>query len=423
MFVYDDAMLAGVIEAIGAVEVKTMTRRQLESAIAALQSVESAAVAQRLSAMAALDSLRDGGLSSSTIARSSGKASAAKARRDQRTADRLREMPKTARLLAEGEITAEHAEAAAEAAARVGDAGKADDALARRADVPADLFGTQARGWADENEPRDAAEGRARRQRRNRKAVVGKDKADGSWSLYVTTEQSEGRELQGLITAEADRLFRQDGGRENPARERSDEQRRFDALANLIRRGADGAGPSSQPNPKHQGVVVIPLTSYLDPEHATGDLIGAGPLPRAAVQRILCRGGLDAVIVDDHGNPLWAGRTARTANAHQWRALVMRDGGCVVCGADPSRCEAHHLVWWSEHGDTDITNLVLLCTHHHHELHDHDLQLVKRDGVWRLGPRAAPGPAPPRRGARRRGRRPSGTGRKRNTPAPVLTTR
>ena len=423
MFVSSVAhMLAGVIDTIQAVDVEAMTRRQLEDVIGGLQSVESAAAARRLMAMAALDGLADGGLPSDSAARSKGKASAKKAKRDKQTADALREMPKTAQKLADGEITPEHAHAAADAATRVGDAGKADDALADEADVPADLFGNRARTWANDNEDPTKAETRAKRQRANRKAVFGKDKHDGSWSIYATTETSEGRELQDLIEAEADRLYREDGGRENPLRERTDDQRRFDALANLIRRGATGETAGSRPHPKYQGVVTIPIESYLDPDHADGELIGSGPLPRAVVQRILCDAGLDVTIVDHLGNPLWAGRTSRTANAHQWRALVVRDGGCVVCGAEPSRCEAHHLTWWSRGGVTDITNLVLLCSRHHHELHDHDLDLTKIGSTWQLRPRNRAGPEPPpRRTGRRSARHASRAGRKRNTPASAST--
>jgi hypothetical protein len=409
-------MLAGVIDTIQAVAVDAMTRRQLEAAIAELQSVESAAVARRLDAMAALDGLGDGGLPSESVARSAGKSSARKAKRDRKTAEALREMPKTAQKLAAGEITAEHAEAIAEAAERVGDAATVDAELSTKADVPADLFSTRAREYADKHESRDKAEARAQRQRRNRKAIFGNDKTDGSWSLYATTDTSEGRELRGLIDAEADRLFRDDGGRDNPVRDRTDDQRRFDALANLIRRGASGgAALTGRPHHRFQGVVSIPLASYLDPEHATGELIGTGPLPRAVVQRILCDAGLDLAIVDPTGNPLWAGRNARTVTAQQWRSLVVRDGGCVICGADPTRCEAHHIIWWSHGGPTDITNLVLLCTHHHHQLHDHELTLARRNGTWHLQPRARPGPEPP--GHPRRQRRQGRSSRSSRDPA------
>ncbi|WP_423921545.1 HNH endonuclease signature motif containing protein [Candidatus Poriferisodalis sp.] len=56
----------------------------------------------------------------------------------------------------------------------------------------------------------------------------------------------------------------------------------------------------------------------------------------------------------------------------QWRALVARDRGCVICQAAPSWCEAHHIVPWKApaRGRTDIDNLALLCFRYHHQLHD-----------------------------------------------------
>jgi hypothetical protein len=51
------------------------------------------------------------------------------------------------------------------------------------------------------------------------------------------------------------------------------------------------------------------------------------------------------------------------------RALNTRDRGCVVCGAPPVMCEAHHLISWIEGGETKVSNLVLLCRRHHIDLH------------------------------------------------------
>ncbi|MEM9466220.1 MAG: HNH endonuclease [Actinomycetota bacterium] len=398
-------MLAGVIEAIRAVEVNGMTRRLLEDAIEELHAVENAAAARRLAAMAALDSLRDGGLPSSTVSRARGKTSDRKAKQAAKTASALGGMPRLRKKLDRGEITEEHADAAAQAAERSGDADKTDRELNKLADAPADLFDKRADDWASRNESQEKIDARARRQRRNRTVVFGRSKDDGSWSMYATGETSEGAALRGLIDEESDRLFREDGGRENLQRPRTDDQRRFDALANLIRRGAGQTESSGstrrRPHPKYEGVVSIPLSAYLDPSEATGERIGSGPLPSSMIQRLLCDGRLRPVIVDDDGSPLWLGRSSRTASDDQWKALVVRDGGCVVCGAHPSRCEAHHLVFWEHRGSTDIDNLVLLCTRHHRQLHDHDLALRRRNDTWVLGPREGPAPPPTRRPRRR----------------------
>ena len=49
----------------------------------------------------------------------------------------------------------------------------------------------------------------------------------------------------------------------------------------------------------------------------------------------------------------------------------MRDGGCRWPGCHiPARwCEADHLIPWEDNGPTDLDNLVLWCSHHHHEKH------------------------------------------------------
>jgi hypothetical protein len=65
------------------------------------------------------------------------------------------------------------------------------------------------------------------------------------------------------------------------------------------------------------------------------------------------------------------GREERTFNRAQRRALVHRDGGCRFPGCDrpPSFCEGHHIEHWEDGGLTDLCNLVLLCSYHHHLIH------------------------------------------------------
>jgi hypothetical protein len=71
------------------------------------------------------------------------------------------------------------------------------------------------------------------------------------------------------------------------------------------------------------------------------------------------------------------GRSRRTAPPKIRRALSIRDSGCAApgCDADPSRCEAHHITYWEHHGETSISNMVLLCAKHHHMVHE---------GRWRI---------------------------------------
>lgn len=67
--------------------------------------------------------------------------------------------------------------------------------------------------------------------------------------------------------------------------------------------------------------------------------------------------------------PLAMGRGRRRATATQWGALIARDRGCVRCGRSPRFCEAHHVLHWRHGGLTDVSNMVLLCSRCHHDLH------------------------------------------------------
>jgi hypothetical protein len=94
---------------------------------------------------------------------------------------------------------------------------------------------------------------------------------------------------------------------------------------------------------------------------------------------LLCSGFIRRIILDPNtGAVLDVGRTQRRFTRRQWRALVIRDGGCAFPGCDrpPKWCDAHHLRFWDEHdGPTDLDNGCLLCRRHHTLIHH---------GGWRL---------------------------------------
>ena len=106
-----------------------------------------------------------------------------------------------------------------------------------------------------------------------------------------------------------------------------------------------------------------PTAGALDPASS------AGPLWTRWIQGL--RGILPAVITGPSA-VLDLGRSRRLASRDQWLALVARDAGCVIpgCHAPPSWCDLHHLLeWHADHGPTDLTNLAMLCRHHHLDLH------------------------------------------------------
>ena len=72
------------------------------------------------------------------------------------------------------------------------------------------------------------------------------------------------------------------------------------------------------------------------------------------------------------------GSNRRLVSDKQFRALMIRDGGCCTVPGCASTIglEAHHVHFWMYGGKTIMANLVLLCRAHHHAVHDGDLRIT-----------------------------------------------
>jgi hypothetical protein len=78
------------------------------------------------------------------------------------------------------------------------------------------------------------------------------------------------------------------------------------------------------------------------------------------------------MVLNGRSLPLDLGSANRYYNQSSRRALERRDGGCTApgCDRDPRWCEAHHLTPYALSKTTDIRAGALLCTFHHHRVHD-----------------------------------------------------
>ena len=116
---------------------------------------------------------------------------------------------------------------------------------------------------------------------------------------------------------------------------------------------------------------------------ATDEHTGAA-VPIHVAAALMCDGHIQAVVTGADGLPLYLGRTERLFNRAQRRALAARDKGCRApgCTSPVGWCEAHHIVPWSEGGRTDIDNGIMLCRHHHNELHRGTLEIIRRPSGW-----------------------------------------
>jgi hypothetical protein len=115
--------------------------------------------------------------------------------------------------------------------------------------------------------------------------------------------------------------------------------------------------------------------------NATGSLVFGGNLSAATVRRLACDAEILPIVLGSKSQPLDVGTSQRLVTRPMRRALNARDKGCVVCGAPPVQCEAHHIVPWLSGGITAVSNLALLCKRHHLDLHSGHWQIRILDGV------------------------------------------
>lgn len=79
------------------------------------------------------------------------------------------------------------------------------------------------------------------------------------------------------------------------------------------------------------------------------------------------------------------GRSERTAQPWQRRAIIARDRHCRApgCRTKPRFCDVHHVDHWITGGKTDVDRMVLLCGTHHREFHKPGYKMeFSEDGVF-----------------------------------------
>ena len=94
------------------------------------------------------------------------------------------------------------------------------------------------------------------------------------------------------------------------------------------------------------------------------------------LRRVACDCGV--VAVGGEGEALNIGRRTRTIPPVIRRALALRDHGCRFPGCPHTRfLHGHHIEHWLHGGETSVENLVLLCTAHHHMVHEGGWSVVR----------------------------------------------
>lgn len=118
-------------------------------------------------------------------------------------------------------------------------------------------------------------------------------------------------------------------------------------------------------------VVTIDLDSLRD---GLGEaVLGDGTrITAGEARRLACRANIVPAVLGGDSELLDLGRSRRLFTTAQRLALARRRATCQAqgCTVPSSWCEAHHVRPWSEGGGSDLDNAMLLCSWHHHRIHD-----------------------------------------------------
>ncbi len=172
-----------------------------------------------------------------------------------------------------------------------------------------------------------------------------------------------------------------------------------DAFMRLVEVGWD-AEVARRPHGQHTTVV-----AHLDVKDRVAALY-LGPLLTDAERRYLTCDATCEVWFERDGQPFGAGRSTRLINRRLRCALEYRHRTCAVPGCSATRgLHAHHIRHWEDGGETELSNLVLVCPYHHRLHHRGGLtitgppeQLCVTDSTGRLlspGSLARPPTEPP----------------------------
>jgi len=363
----------------------------LRAVVGAAGRLVSWVTARETAALAAVRSLH---VDAGSVVKDQQGVSGRKAKQKVELARVIGELPAVGEALASGKISADHANAFARVPLRQRETliAEQDMLVADAVGMGADRFGHHLRQamWDAEG-----ADGHSvlERQRSRRSGSDWVRAEDGMHVFSFELDPLRGAATRSAIAGRAEQLFHQD--KTLPvAQRRTASQRYADAFADLAAGGADLT--SSRSWKRDVTIMIVAdlqtLTSGLP---GRCELVDGTPMPVDEVRRLALEAKLIPAIFDGPGVPLWAGRERRLPSRVARLMVVARDRQCRVpqCCAPAEWTQAHHIIWWSLNGLTDIDNLVLVCSKHHHQIHEHGAHItMHNDGSveWTPPPARAP---------------------------------
>jgi hypothetical protein len=250
-------------------------------------------------------------------------------------------------------------------------------------DVSYDEFERRALTWEALADPIGAAE-KAQRNHERRLAVIHQN-SDGGWDLHAKLDEVGGPEFLEIFSWYVDREFARDwaeatgrlgdGNVEVGRLQRTEPQRRADALLEMARAAAacppDGSRPLPTVNFLLDATTAAAACDNDLPDPSTyrdvvartdrGHRVDPNAIIGVSLWALIRR-----VVTDSKGVVIDLGRTSRRFTGFAREAVMLLEPTCVWPGCDQphSWCHADHLTSWTTRGPTDQSNGAPLCPRH-----------------------------------------------------------
>jgi len=145
--------------------------------------------------------------------------------------------------------------------------------------------------------------------------------------------------------------------------------RRADALTEIAETYMNNNESSGSTADRYQ--VVVHVSADQVSSGQTSHIEDGPGVTAVTSRRIACDSSVVCIKEDENGEPLSIGRRSRSIPPPMRRALRARDKGCRFPGCTNTRfVDGHHIKHWADGGETSLDNLVSLCRHHHHLVHE-----------------------------------------------------
>ena len=289
-----------------------------------------------------------------------------------KVARQIAHMPDTNAVWQEGRITSRHVDALvkvrhsahADTEFAEFEATLVDVALTGRPEDVANV-GRRWRDALDNHLDRDGSDTKPKQDTDHARRSANFSRTFDGIGILDGTFDTEGAEI---INTALDRSYERNHHANDP---RTPAQQRADAIVDIFAHYLDH---------QHRGTNRPHVVVAVDDATLAGEAIGrcetlsGCQLHPDTVRRLACDAFIQRIVLTSDGVPLDMGRATRTFTPDQYRAIMLRDGGCRMpgCDARPEDCQTHHSTYWENGGLTNLDVGLAIChgAGHHRMLHE-----------------------------------------------------